>query len=85
MNLSVFLLVEMFATVLKALKTINMREILINLPEELVEYLDESPYIGDRSKFIVMLIKRWQRESERSRCEIEQAENDPQTLRHFLK
>ena len=85
MNLSVFLLVEMFVTILKALKTINMREILINLPEELVKYIDSNPYIGDRSKFIAMLIKRWQREAEKSRCEIKQAENDPNTLRHFLK
>lgn len=56
----------MFATILKALKTINMREILINLPEELVEYLDSNPYISDRSKFIAMLIKRWQREAGKS-------------------
>ena len=76
---------QKFATILEALKTANMREILINLPEELVEYVDSNPYIGDRSEFIVMLIKPWQREAERSRRETEQAENDPQTLRHFLK
>lgn len=60
-----------------------MREVLINLPDELLEYLDSSPYIGYRSEFIVMLIKRWQREVEKSKREIEQAENDPHILKDF--
>lgn len=60
-----------------------MREILINLPDELVEYLDSNPHISDRSGFIEMLIKRWQREIEKSRREIEQAENEAHVLKDF--
>ncbi len=60
-----------------------MREILVNLPDELVEYLDSNLYIKDRSEFIAMLIKRWQREVEKSRRETEQAQNDPHVLKDF--
>lgn len=73
-----------FDIIIKALKN-NMREISINLPDELIEYLDSNPYIGDRSKFIAMLIKRWQREVEKSRREIEQAEDDPHVLKDFCQ
>lgn len=62
-----------------------MREVLINLPDELLEYLDSNPYIGDRSKFIAMLIKRWQREVEKSRRETEQAKNEPHVLKDFCQ
>ncbi len=47
----------MYYNVAKALNN-NMREILVNLPDELVEYLNSNPYIEDRSEFIAMLIKR---------------------------
>lgn len=73
-----------FDTITKALKN-NMREILINLPDELVEYLDSNPYIGDRSEFIAMLIKRWQKEVEKSRRETEQSEKDPRVIKDFYK
>ncbi len=46
--------------------------------------MDEDLYVGDRSKFIAMLIRRWQRELEKSRREIEQDENDPRIIREFL-
>lgn len=62
-----------------------MREIFINLPDELVEYLDSNPYIGDRSEFIAMLIKRWHREVEKSKREIEQAHNEPRVLKDFCQ
>ena len=51
----------MYCSIAKALNN-NMREILVNLPNELVEYLDSNLYIRERSKFIAMLIKLWQRE-----------------------
>lgn len=62
-----------------------MREILVNLPDELVKYLDSNPYMGDRSGFIAMLIKRWQREVEKSKRETEQSERDPRVLKDFYK
>lgn len=62
-----------------------MREISINLPDELVECLDNHPYISDRSGFIEMLIKRWQREVEKSKRETEQAQRDPRVLKDFYE
>lgn len=62
-----------------------MREISINLPDELVEYLDSNPYISDRSEFIAMLVKRWQTEVEKSKGETEQAERDPHVLKDFYE
>ncbi len=55
----------------------NMREILFNLPDKLVEYLDSNSYTRDRSGFMAMLIKCWQREVEKSKRETEQTQNNP--------
>ena len=68
---------------LKAPNNSGMVEILINLPQELVKYMDEDPYVGDRSRFIAMLIRKWQRELERSKREIERDKNDPRIIREF--
>lgn len=65
------------------LKSVNMIEISITLPEDVMRYLDEDPYIGDRSRFIAMLIRKWQRELEESKREIERDENEPRILRDF--
>lgn len=59
-------------------------EISVTLSEDLVNYLDEDPYIGDRSKFIAMLIRRWLFELEKSRREVERAESDPCVFRDFV-
>lgn len=50
-------------------------KIQLVLPEELVKYMDEDPYVGDYSSFIAMLIRRWQRELEKSRCQEEEPKN----------
>lgn len=46
--------------------------------------MDEDPYVGDHSKFIGMLIRRWQRELEKSKRELERDENDPRIIWEFL-
>lgn len=57
-----------------------MIEISINLPEDVVKYMDQDPYIGDHGKFIAMLIRRWQRDLEKSRREAETYKNNPDTI-----
>lgn len=64
-------------------RTANMIEILITLPEDVVRYMNEDPYVGNRSRFIAMLIRKWQRELEESKREIKRDENDPRILRDF--
>lgn len=58
----------------------NMVEISITLPEDVVKYMDEDPYIGDRGKFIAWLIGRFQKEVEKSRQESEEIMNDPKVF-----
>lgn len=57
-----------------------MIEISINLPEDVVKYMDEDPYIGERGSFIAMLIRRWQREVEKSRQKYELDKNNPDII-----
>jgi metal-responsive CopG/Arc/MetJ family transcriptional regulator len=59
----------------------KMVEITITLPQDVLNFLDNDPYIGDRSAFIAMLIRRFQREQEKSKAQCEASENDPSVLR----
>lgn len=63
----------------------KMIEISITLPADVVKYMDEDPYIGDRGKFIAWLIKRFQKELEKSRREAEANKDNPYTLSDILK
>jgi hypothetical protein len=60
---------------------IPMKQILIDLSDELAEFLEQDPYVGDRSRFIAMLVRRFLREKEKSTADAEAVERDPFVLR----
>jgi metal-responsive CopG/Arc/MetJ family transcriptional regulator len=57
-----------------------MAKLSIELPDELIEYMEADPYVGDRSKFLAMLIRQWIRDKESSERKHENDLNDPTVI-----
>jgi hypothetical protein len=57
-----------------------MAKVLIELPDDLIQYMEEDPYVGDQGQFLTMLIRRWIRDKENSTRRQERQENDPTVI-----
>jgi metal-responsive CopG/Arc/MetJ family transcriptional regulator len=57
-----------------------MAKISIELPDDLIQYMKEDPYVGDRSGFIAMLIRQWIRDKENSERKHHKDLKDPTVI-----
>lgn len=64
--------------------SVSLNKLKSLLPKRFCDFsfpsLTEEGYIDDRSKFIAMLIRRWQKELDKSRRECEAVEKEPYVL-----
>lgn len=62
-----------------------MTKISVDLPEELINYMDENPYITEYSKFIAMLIRKFQKDCEEQNRQHEADRKNPKVLWDFTE
>ena len=55
-------------------------KIYIELPEDLLLRMEQDPYIGDKSRFIAMCVRRFYREQAKEIKRLEAVENDPNIM-----
>ena len=57
-----------------------MTKISIERPDDLIHYIKEDPSVGDRSRFITLLIRQWIRDKENSERKHEKNLKDPTVI-----